>query len=146
MDDYEFTRVYNETPVVQFKTLGHFIADLAAGQITTVYHDLSEGDYHSAPWTSSFRAIVHEDKKPHIASLTFRRPLHMVAGPREPVPMEYDGQRAYQEDEHAELVSIVAVELEIIAGEELGALMIREGLIDLPFWVQVAYARRPKAR
>lgn len=141
MHNYEFTRVYNETPVVQFRALGRFIADLEAGKVTTVYHDLSAGTTANAPWTSSFRAIVHEEGTPHIASLSFRRPPLMAAGVRGPVPMEYDGQRAYQDDEHAELVAIVAVELEMS-----GVLTLREGLIDLPFWLQVAYARRPKAR
>ncbi len=140
MEGYEFTRVYNETPVVQFKMMGHFIADLEAGQVTAVYHDLSAGNYESAPWTSCFRAVVHEGDKPHIASLSFRCTPLMVSNGRGLAPAEYDEQYGYQEDEHNEMVRMIATALE---ASDLDRKMLRRGLIDLPFWVQVTYARRP---
>lgn len=139
MSEYAPLRVYNETPIVQFRTLNQFVVDLAAGQIDVVYHDIGAGAIDSAPWTSSFRAIVTTTNGTHIASVSFRCPPLTVVGKRGYLlPAADEEQYTYQAAEHNALVSIVRDRL-----AENGILSLREGLIDLPFWLSLTYARRP---
>ena len=43
MTGVESSRIYNEVPAVQFRSLNQFVADLAAGVVDTVYHDVGAG-------------------------------------------------------------------------------------------------------
>lgn len=140
MAGVESSRIYNEVPAIQFRSLNQFVADLAAGVVDTVYHDVGAGAHDGADWTSCFRAVVVGDVGQHIASLSFRRAALIAVdarGVRRAV--EYEEQYVYQAAEHAVLVEVVAGRL-----AEIGVLSLREGLLELPHWRSVVHARRPK--
>lgn len=134
-----YYQAWNENPVVQFRSPNQFVADLAAGVVDTVYHDV--GEEPNRHWISSFRAaVVTAGNVAHIASLSFHRPaLRAVDGRGRERQVEYEEQLVYQTAEHAEL-------LENITGRlaQAGILSLREGLIQLPYWATVVYARRPQ--
>lgn len=66
------------THVVQFTTIGDFIADLTAGQVAAVYHDLHEQrtsyspQYGLSTWllVTVIRALVADGRIVHAATLT----------------------------------------------------------------------------
>lgn len=127
-------------PTIQFRSLNQFVADLAAGVVDTVYHDVGAGAHDGADGTSCFRAVVAGDVGQHIASLSFRLTALIAVdarGMRRAV--EYEEQYVYQSAEHAALVEVVAGRL-----AKFGVLSLREGLLELPHWISVVYARRPK--
>ncbi len=138
MAGIESSRYYNEVPTVQFRTLKQFIADLKAGVVDTVYHDLDERPLHD--WESCFRAIVTTGNGPHIASLSYRRTALRAfdADGRERV-LDDDEQLRYQEGEHNELVEKVAERLSMI-----GAPALREGVVSLSHWTVTVFARQSK--
>ena len=138
MAGIESSRYYNEVPTVQFRTLNQFVADLKAGAVDTVYHDLDERPLHD--WESYFRAIVTTGNGPHIASLSYRRTALRAfdADGRERV-LDDDEQLRYQEGEHNELVEKVAERLSMI-----GILSLREGAVSLSHWTITVFARRTK--
>lgn len=138
MPGVESTHVYNEVPVIQFRSLNQFIADLAAGVVDTVYHDVGEEALRY--WVSCFRAIVTDGNGLHIASLSFRRAALRGYDERGMErPAEEDEQLSYQTFEHAALVEVVGERT-----AEIGVLGLRDGLLPLPRWADVVYARRPK--
>jgi hypothetical protein len=138
MAGIESSRYYNEVPTVQFRTLKQFIADLKAGVVDTVYHDLDERPLHD--WESYFRAIVTTGNGPHIASLSFRRTaLRAFDGDGRERVLDNDEQFRYQEGEHNELVEKVAERLSMI-----GILSLREGAVSLSHWTVTVFARQSK--
>lgn len=138
MAGIESSRYYNEVPTVQFRTLNQFVADLKAGIVDTVYHDLEERPLHD--WESCFRAIVTTGNGPHIASLSFRRAsLRTVDADGRELVLDYDEQLSYQEGEHNELVERVAKQLAMI-----GILSLREGAVSLSHWTVTVFARQSK--
>ncbi len=138
MAGIESSRYYNEVPTVQFRTLKQFIADLKAGVVDTVYHDLDERPLHD--WESYFRAIVTTGNGPHIASLSFRRTaLRAFDGDGRERVLDDDEQLRYQEGEHNELVERVKERLSII-----GILSLREGAVSLSHWTVTVFARQSK--
>ena len=138
MAGIESSRYYNEVPTVQFRTLKQFIADLKAGVVDTVYHDLDERPLQD--WESYFRAIVTTGNGPHIASLSFRRAsLRAVDGDGRERVLDDDEQLSYQESRHNELVEKVAKQLAMI-----GILSLREGVVSLSHWTITVFARQSK--
>ncbi len=139
MAGIESNRIYNEVPAVQFRTLNQFIADLKAGMVDTVYHDLDERPLHD--WESYFRAIVTAGNGPHIASLSYRRTaLRAFDGDGRERVLDDDEQLRYQEGEHNELVERVKERLSMI-----GILSLREGVVSLSHWTVTVFARRTEA-
>lgn len=131
-------RMYNEVPAVQFRTINQFMADLEAGVVDAVYHDV--GEEALGYWVGAFRAIVTTANGLHIASLSFRRPaLRVVAEDGRERPVGEDEQLAWQTAEHAALVEVVGGRL-----AEVGIPALRDGLLNLPHWTKVVYARWPK--
>lgn len=138
MPGVESTHVYNEVPVIQFRSLNQFIADLAAGVVDTVYHDVGEEALRY--WVSCFRAVVTDGNGSHIASLSFRRAALRGYDERGiERAAEEDEQLSYQTAEHAALVEVVGGRL-----AETGVLALRDGLLQGPRWTAVVYARAPK--
>ena len=140
MAGIESSRIYNEVPTVQFRTLKQFIADLKAGVVDTVYHDLEERPLHD--WGSYFRAIVTAGNGPHIASLSYRRTaLRTFDGDGRERVLDDDEQLRYQEGEHNELVEGVKERLSMI-----GILSLREGAVSLSHWTVTVFARQSKEK
>ena len=140
MAGIESSRIYNEVPAVQFRSLNQFIADLKAGVVDTVYHDLDERPLHD--WESYFRAIVTTGNGPHIASLSFRRAsLRAFDGDGRERVLDYEEQLRYQEGEHNKLVEKVTEQLVMI-----GILSLREGAVSLSHWTVTVFARQSKEK
>lgn len=140
MAGIESSRYYNEMPTVQFRTLNQFVADLKAGVVEAVYHDVGERPLQD--WESYFRAIVTTGNGPHIASLSFRRAsLRAFDGNGRERVLDDDEQLRYQEGEHNELVERVAERLSMI-----GILSLREGVVSLSHWTVTVFARQSKEK
>lgn len=133
----EAGQVYNELPAVQFRSLDAFVADLEYGVVDTLYHDVGQ---NGARWVSSFRAVVARYGRTHVASLSFHLPTLRAYDERGMErAVEEDKQLDYQVSRHEELVEVVAGRL-----REIGGVALLDGLVQLPHWTTVVYARRPK--
>lgn len=127
--------ISNFPAVVQFKTVEDFVADLHAGRPIVVYHDLIDRPAFNRCMTSVIRAVVVSGDVTHIATLAFQYDLVWAEVGK---PADAETQFRHFNEEHDYLMAYMGP---LLAGIGVPATAIRSGVVALPSWVVLLYAR-----
>ena len=139
------------THVVQFTSLDQFIADLAAGDVAAIYHDLHEQRISSVPklalstWllVTVIRAIVANGRVVHASTLTIphgRAVEHHLGKPFHPTDEANEPARwNHARQEHDDIIDHL---LDRLARHGLLNLA-RPGILNIPADVPLVLAANP---